>query len=71
MITSKYIRVQLTEKEERTLRAAAKICNELMDALGMAIIDYDNYDIDLEEIRDNLLHIALADNFEYDEKEEK
>lgn len=66
MIISKNIRVQLTEEEKKTLRDAARICDELGDALGEAIADYD---IDIAEIYDKLLRIAYEDNFEYIDEE--
>ncbi len=66
MLISKNIRVQLTEEEKRTLRAAAGICDELGTTLGEAKADYS---IDLEETSENLFRISYADYFEYIEEE--
>ena len=68
MIISKNIRVQLTAEEKKTLRAAAKICDDLMDALGVAIT---YYDVAIEETKDNLLRISCEDNFEFVDEEEE
>lgn len=63
MYISKNIRVKLTEEEKRTLHAAAKICDELGEALGEVLAD--DYDIDIAGIYDNLLRISREDCFEY------
>ena len=66
MLISTNIRVQLTAEEKGTLRVAAKICDELMDALGMAIT---NYDVDIEKTKENLLQLVYEDYFEYIDNE--
>lgn len=67
MIISRNIRVQLTAEERQALRAAAKICDELMDIKEIV----DNYDIDFGETYANLLSIINEDRFEYADKEEE
>lgn len=67
MIISKNIRVQLTAEEKIALRAAAKICDELMDIEEIV----DNYDIDFGETYANLLSIINEDHFQYADKEKE
>ena len=64
MTVEKYVKVELSLKDRRTLIGASDIIDELRD-----VINDDEYPIDFELISKGLRDIAYVGGFEINEKE--